>query len=297
MVKVNHGWQANSIDEVESLASQKASPTSSSSTMHGRRPLPKSPRATLASVQNQSSNLSVISQFSHVQGSIDFDSHTRPEPTQSRTYASFWADHSSANGPARQYSPPSLAPPADIRPTLLSRRSGTPKFARPPSVPTNGSNSSLLNISPQTPNRLDLRDTRILTPSQKTLQEQDAIETLLFMSSPGNSGNMNHAFPPPRTFASPQRSPLRSEFQSRPQSKRVGFHDTARTASTTSSEADYRMRVEARARRRAEGRPSKTQLRQKDEMDRMLDELASSSDDDAALRKYTASRRYAEGTV
>ena len=284
---------------MESLASQKASPTSSNSTLHGRRNLPTSPRASLSTIQGQTSNLSTISQLS--QGSGDFDLYSRAEP-QSRTYASFWADHSTANVPIyKQHitSPPLkyLAPPADIRPAPVSRRSGTPKFARPPSVPGHGSNPSLLNISPTTPNRLDYRDTKILPPSQKTIQEQDAIETLLFMSSPGNSGNMRHAFPPPRTVESPQRSPLRSEFQARPPGniKRVGFDETAGTASTTSSEADYRIRAEARIRRRKEGRASKTKLRQKDEMDRMLDELESSSDDDAALLKYTASRQYAAG--
>lgn len=117
------------------------------------------------------------------------------------------------------------------------------------------------------------------------------------MSSPGNSGNMRHTFPPPRTIESPQRSPLRSEFHARPPGKRVGFDESARTASTTSSEAEYRVRAEARVQRRAEGRPSKTTLRQKDEMDRMLDELESSSDDDAALLKYTASRQYPAGRV
>jgi hypothetical protein len=60
----------------------------------------------------------------------------------------------------------------------------------------------------------------VQTPSQKTIQEQDAIETLLFMSSPGNSGTMAHGGPfggpAPRTnplLGSPQRSPLRAEFR------------------------------------------------------------------------------------
>jgi hypothetical protein len=47
--------------------------------------------------------------------------------------------------------------------------------------------------------------------NQKSDQERDAIETLLFMSSPGNSNNMNHTFPPPGR-ASSQQSPLRAEF-------------------------------------------------------------------------------------
>ncbi len=49
------------------------------------------------------------------------------------------------------------------------------------------------------------------TTNHKSLQERDAIETLLFMSSPGNSNNMNHNFPPSGQM-SQQPSPLRAEF-------------------------------------------------------------------------------------
>lgn len=75
--------------------------------------------------------------------------------------------------------------------------------------------------TPRTPTQSDSRDRRgVQTPSQKTIQEQDAIETLLFMSSPGNSSTMAHGGgpfggPAPRTnplLSSPQRSPLRAEF-------------------------------------------------------------------------------------
>ena len=284
MVKVNHGWQSNSIEEVESLASQKGSPTSSNSTLHGRRNLITSPRATIASFQGQISNVSRLSQAPPG----DFDLYSRSEPT-SRTYESFWADHSSANVPVHRITSPSktLAPSADIRPAPLSRRSGTPKFAKPPAVPGHGSNSSYLAGSPHTPNRVDFRDSKPLqSQSQKTIQEQDAIETLLFMSSPGNSGNMGHTFPPPRTIGSPQQSPLRAGFHIR-QGKRVGFDDTVATASTTSSEVEYRMK--------AEPRPSKTRRGQTDAMDRMLDEMLSSSDEDEPSLNYRSPRRVTAG--
>ena len=289
MVKVNHGWQSNSIEEVESLASQKGSPTSSNSTLHGRRNLIASPRATIASIQGQLSNVSSISQTP----SGDFDLYSRTEPA-SRTYESFWADHSSANVPVHKLtSPPSrsLAPSADIRPTSISRRSGTPKFAKPPSVPGHASNPSLLAGSPRTPNRAEFRDSQPMqTQAQKT-KEQDAIETLLFMSSPGNSGNMGHAFLPPRTVGSPQQSPLRAEFQMRSHGKRVGFDETVATASTTSSDREYRRKTFS------EGRPSKTRRGQTDAMDRMLDEMSSSSDDDEPSLNYDSPRRVAAGRV
>jgi hypothetical protein len=49
------------------------------------------------------------------------------------------------------------------------------------------------------------------TTNHKSLQERDAIETLLFMSSPGNSNSLGHNFPPSGQM-SQQPSPLRAEF-------------------------------------------------------------------------------------
>ncbi|KAH8678841.1 hypothetical protein BGZ60DRAFT_252241 [Tricladium varicosporioides] len=292
MVKVNNGWQSNSIDEVESLASQAGSPTSSNSTLHGRRNVITSPRTAIANIQGQVSGPSS-------QQSGDFDLYsTSGQP--SRTYESFWRDHSAV--PAHRYSshpsqssPPtkSLAPPADIRPTLTSRRSGTPKFSKPPTMPGQHSNSSLRSSTPRTPNRHDYRDNTIIqiqTPTQKTIQEQDAIETLLFMSSPGNSGNMgpNPSFPP-RSQASPQQSPLRAEFnmQRHAHGKKVGFDVPAISNSTESSEAggaEYRSRHMI---------PSTSSTRSREAaIDRMLDEMGdSSSDEEELVVKYSSPRR------
>ncbi|CAG8962301.1 hypothetical protein HYFRA_00005356 [Hymenoscyphus fraxineus] len=292
MVKVNNGWQSNSIGEVESLASQAASPTSSSSTLHGRRNLVTSPRTAIASIQGQSGSGSNSSS----QQTVDFDLYSaNGQPT--RTYESFWRDHSVAHNPSPrhyQVSPPSrsLAPPADIRPTPTSRRSGTPKFSKPPTIPGHNSNSSLLSNTPLTPNR-DMREgPRIHTPTQKTLQEQDAIETLLFMSSPGNSGNMAHTFPP-RSQASPQQSPLRTEFshQTRPaHGKKVGFDVTATSESAASSEASGG----AQYRRRGTGGSGKTTREREAAIDRLLEEMGDSSSDEEerlVLNKYSSPRR------
>ncbi|KAG9237774.1 hypothetical protein BJ875DRAFT_369281 [Amylocarpus encephaloides] len=279
MVKVNNGWQSNSIDEVESLASQAGSPTSSSSTLHGRRKLITSPREAIATVQGQALNVT----SAVLQGpSVDFDLYsTTGQP--SRTYESFWRDHSAVNNPAdRNMSqkaaaspsqPKGLAPPADIRPTLTSRRPGTPKFSKPPAMPGGNSNSSLRS-TPRTPNRGDYRENPVIqTPTQKTIQEQDAIETLLFMSSPGNSGNMAHVFPP-RSQASPQCSPLRAEFQPHPRSihgKKVGF-DIAAASDSAGSEASSG----ARHRRAHPGTSGSTKEREA-AIDRMLEEMPDSS--------------------
>ncbi|CAL3967157.1 unnamed protein product [Diplocarpon coronariae] len=301
MVKVNNGWQSNSIDEVESLASHAGSPTSSNSTLHGRRNLVASPRAAIANLQAQPSGFSSLAHAS----TSDFDLYPRGEQP-SQTYESFWRSHSTPNYPAqRQHAhapaaaPPiskALGPPAEIRPTVSSRRSGTPKFSRQPNLPSHGSNSPYNTSAPQTPLRTEARDKTIVqTPLQKTLQERDAIETLLFMSSPGNSGNMSHAFPPPKTQASPQQSPLRSEFhaQNRAQHARtVGFEATAGSFSAGSSEggAEYRSKIRSRA---AGHSRAKSQ-----EMNRFLDDMRdSSSDEEEIPLTYSSPRKLSAGRV
>ncbi len=133
------------------------------------------------------------------------------------------------------------------------------------------------------------------TPTQKTLQEQDAIETLLFMSSPGNSGNMGHAFPPPKNQGSPQQSPLRMEFnvQRGTQGRRVEF-DTTASGSTGSSEmggAEYATNV-------VEKLPGSIRGRRPDAIDQLLDEMAdSSSDEEDVVLNYTSPRRVTAGRV
>jgi hypothetical protein len=137
----------------------------------------------------------------------------------------------------------------------------------------------------------------IQTPTQKTIQEQDAIETLLFMSSPGNSGNMGHTFPPPpRNQGSPQQSPLRTEFNVPPRSapgRRVEFERAATSGSGGSSEAggaEYRSKMKGKAVLRDQAR--------REAIDRLLDETGdSSSDEEELVLNYSSPRRLAAGRV
>ncbi|KAM3076176.1 hypothetical protein ACMFMG_006312 [Clarireedia jacksonii] len=298
MVKVNNGWESNSINEVETLASQAGSPTSSTSTFNNRRNILASPRAVIAKKQGQGSR-----DVFGPRTAVDFDLYPRPE-IPSRTYESFWRDHS-ANGahsrptlhhPSSQKSK-SLAPPADIRPTVSSRRSD-PKFPRPPSMPGHssvGSHRSFNNNSaPRTPNirPSDFGSTeKAITPSQKTLQEQDAIETLLFMSSPGNSNNMGPALPPSqRAQISPQNSPLRAEFSLQtahngrntmpgiPHARRVEF---AESVSSGVSETSSGPINDSRGALRKESRKSKGSRREA--IEKLLDEMGDSSDEEVEL--------------
>ncbi|KAI0188622.1 hypothetical protein EV127DRAFT_118833 [Xylaria flabelliformis] len=199
LVKVNNGWQSHSIDEVESLASQAASPVSSTSTLHGRHGSSSSPRVALAGFRQAMSNPSSMT--------------TSPvfQHPQARTYESFWREHASkvpSTTPPISHVP-TLAPPAPIQPrqalpTNPRRNSNarhTPAYLSQShhSSPHTPSQPSPLQ---GTPNQHTLRspnvDPILFSPPQN-LREQEALETLMFMSSPGNSSNLKHAFPSSQT--------------------------------------------------------------------------------------------------
>ncbi|KAI0131914.1 hypothetical protein BJ170DRAFT_224156 [Xylariales sp. AK1849] len=215
MMKVNHGWQGHSIDEVESLASQAASPTSSSSTVYGRHRTSASPRVPLVGLRQgtSSAGISPISQ----------------QPPQGRTYDSFWREsnargyHHSASPPTSQV--PMLAPPAAIQPRppgqAHPRRSSNAKY-----TPAYISHSH--NTSPHTPAQPSpLQSTPgmrsmgtpqidpILFSPHQNVREQEALETLVFMSSPGNSANLKHNFPSSQA----RNGPLMSQRTALPSSR------------------------------------------------------------------------------
>ncbi|XDG09796.1 hypothetical protein ABKA04_009411 [Annulohypoxylon sp. FPYF3050] len=191
MVKVNNGWQGHSIDEVESLASQAASPTSSTSTLHGRHGASASPRIPIAPTRQRASSNATSPTFQH--------------PSQGRTYESFWKDGnmkgSTSTSPISQV--PALAPPAPIQPRqhgqVHPRRSSNARFA-PAYLSHHASPHTPAQPSPlqTTPGQAAIRtpnvDPILFSPHQN-VREQEALETLMFMSSPGNSANVKHAFP------------------------------------------------------------------------------------------------------
>ncbi|KAI1775843.1 hypothetical protein F4818DRAFT_389614 [Hypoxylon cercidicola] len=225
MVKVNNGWQGHSIDEVESLASQAASPTSSTSTLHGRHGASASPRVPIAPTRHKASSNATSPTMQYPYG---------------RSYES-WRDgnmkpSSTLTSPISQV--PTLAPPAPIQPRqpgqAHARRSSNARFA-----PAYLSNSH--HASPHTPaqpsplqttpgqglTRTPNVDPILFSPHQN-VREQEALETLMFMSSPGNSANVKHAFP--SSLPSSQQSQLvQQPLQPPPQPRSTG-----RTALPTS---------------------------------------------------------------
>ncbi|KAF2962670.1 hypothetical protein GQX73_g10904 [Xylaria multiplex] len=215
MVKVNNGWQSHSIDEVESLASQAASPTSSTSTLHGRHCSSASPRISLAGFRQAVSNppsMTTSPIFQHPQG--------RTYETYSRESASKISSTSSIS------QVPTLAPPAPIRPrqalpTNPRRNSNaryTPAYLAQShhSSPHTPSQPSPLQGTPSQHHIHSPNVDPILFSPPQNLREQEALETLLFMSSPGNSANLKH------TFLSPQASQPRNSTRTTLPTSRLG---------------------------------------------------------------------------
>ncbi|KAM0561333.1 hypothetical protein ACHAPJ_003212 [Fusarium lateritium] len=176
MVKVNNGWQSNSLGEVETMASQAASPASSTSTVHRRHGSSASPRIPMNKPPSSSAPL-------------PYDSLQRRK---------------SNTPPKASWNKPTLAPPAPIRPSVLLPPPANPRRNSNPHR-TPGMLSHSHSASPHTPAQSSnlqhgvrsrtMADPILMSPHQN-VREQDAIETLLFMSSPGNSANLKHAFSP-----------------------------------------------------------------------------------------------------
>ncbi|RAL61089.1 hypothetical protein DID88_010430 [Monilinia fructigena] len=168
MVKVNNGWESKSINEVETIASQAGSPTSSNSTLNTRRNLLTSPRAEIANIQGQGST-----DVFGPRPTADFDLFEILKLTSMPGQSSANSHHS-----------------------------------------FNNNNNNNNNIAPRTPNTSAYHHPEhAITSGQKTIQEQDAIASLLLMGSPGNSQTLGPSLPLPKEAkTSPQDSPLRAEF-------------------------------------------------------------------------------------
>ncbi|CAK7567790.1 MAG: hypothetical protein SEPTF4163_005759 [Sporothrix epigloea] len=225
MVKVNNGWQSHSIDQVENFASHGTSPASSTSTLPGWNPSALSPRNPSLSFHNRHRSQTSVSTLSAVAVPSGrtlpiLDTSLWPSQQISRSTNSTPPLPSPLAPPRSGSAAPSksLAPPASIepsRPSVPARRNSNPHYA-PPILQTSRSHGG-----PHTPGDLDASQHHLL-PAHQNVREQDAIETLLFMSSPGNSSNMKQfpstassSQPLPFAHHDPQRTPLISSPQRR----------------------------------------------------------------------------------
>lgn len=226
MVKVQHGWQSHSISELEQMTSNQGSPISAGPdhARHHAFPVANSPPAILPGLLQSPAGTMRMPDYGNTspkkdintspggdyQGDLDY---APPRPQVGASYESFWREHEGVNIPRALQTGrsltegPSLAPPVDILPRNSHTES---KKIHPPPLNTNNlhnaqgwlhSGSSDLPATPP-----PKRTTKIRTPSQQAAVEKDAVETLLFMSSPGNSG-----YHPPAALPG---TPLRNGFAS-----------------------------------------------------------------------------------
>lgn len=296
MLKVQNGWQEHSFDELESL-SQQASPVSAVSEVRrsfdSTRPkfaggpvdqigFSQSSERSTATPDNVNPIQQVYSRTSPLDGPsshIVNPTHLTPMTQDGLTYESFWRQHSTSNA-LRDFqvqSPrggPSLAPPVDIVPR--NRRRTNSLRSQPPFLDTcnasydSRSSNSLGSNSATGPATPPKRLSTMRTPSQKAAMEQDAVETLLFMSSPGHSGH----HPPTKSVG----TPLRSSF------KRVGFTDIS--GDENGSDED---RQPIRPSRTPRGFPKADCIISGANVDRLLDEMpdedSSSEDEDLKTQR------------
>lgn len=185
MLKVNHGWQSRTIDEVETLTSRAGSPNSSGSTaVAGRAQSSISPKVRTAQhVTPPSSNQHPAS--------------SRPADQPMRGTSASPGMHSPAVQP--QGSP--LAPPVSIQSyhnNTHSGKSSGPYFTPTYPAPRSHQASPHVSAAPSlhiTPNaRLRNPALPMATSPTHSKSEKEAMEALMFLSSPG-SANMK-AFQP-----------------------------------------------------------------------------------------------------
>lgn len=273
MVKVQNGWETCSIGQVENLASQLGSPASTSSPFRrSSKAALTSPRIAMANVNRRSRDLSQITSQMYPM--------SPPDPPKSLARRSLMQPPTMgplSTSPTRAMDyHPSLAPPVSFD---RSRRDA--------SVQSDLSKSSSSRRSYPRPN----------TP---TPQEQDAVDTLLFMSSPANS-----QFPHPTSTVHP--SPLRSGTGwgpannalhrplplHRPWMTRTGSNgssgDDSIDAATATSGESRNTDHERQAKRRSYGL-----LKSNRDVDQLLDDMNDGSSEDevaSSARSHTHSTR------
>ena len=264
MLKVQNGWQDRTIEEVESLASRQSSmapstpgPLQNQGSPGSEGPYSKRPEV-VQFPKCSSRPLANDKPFSHDHGRFPPTHHgtssrhallyPNPQPSRSvqhqrvrsRDGPVYQGNHNPAE--VRRLAPAFDSPPRDARRVA---QSNPPRLNT--NIVSNLSNHSMAStLSSNPPSTPPPRPASLAkSPSCTTPMEQDAIETLLTMSSPGNS---QHG---PRYGHLPG-SPLRNHF--RAPERRVGF-------------AGYNLA-------QPPSQPPRVRLRTDEDVDRYLDEMS-----------------------
>ncbi|KAF2472894.1 uncharacterized protein BDR25DRAFT_283481 [Lindgomyces ingoldianus] len=206
MVKVQNGWEKQSLEELEELPSQRGSPNSTHAKSEGSRLPFDSPQSTER--RRRPSGVSVNSdQMIMSPGQSSPSSVSR---SLAATSSSYWQSgpRSQRQSSASQHTVtfaetgPVLAPAPEIEPRRKRRSSAS--HAPPPLLSsTQRKHYSDLGGAPRTPTTAP-RSGILRMPSQQA--EKDAVDTLLFMSSPNNSSRVAHTSIDSKAHPSPLRS-------------------------------------------------------------------------------------------
>jgi len=254
MVKVQNGWEQHSLDEVENIVtSQMSSPASIANAPYRNKW--QSPRD---AVTNRNRN------------SRDFATPQSAQANMASLTSSAWSGY--AQGSPAGYGPVSngpgrLAPAPELMAASQSQSSSSSGQAAQNAYAARG---------------LSHARTQALRASTPTQQEQDAVDTLLLMSSPANSANFAKAASPGRTgFAVPQQhhrpgyghTKIPSIVSHRSMSSEDVFGGENRQAMGAGDVA------ERQAKRRSFGR-----LQSNKDVDKLLDEIADADTEDEEIR-------------
>ncbi|PVI01937.1 hypothetical protein DM02DRAFT_523987, partial [Periconia macrospinosa] len=193
MVKVQNGWEKQSLEELEEQTSQQGSPISTISRSNGSRPTFDSPLG--AGRARRPSGVSETSD--HVMMSPHHSTPSDPSRSLATTPPTYWRPGTNPTMNAAvnliTVTGSNTAPMLGPAPDLSSRRKRRSSASYHP-PPLLGSNQrrhySDLSGTPRTPAPATPRAGILRMPSQQA--EKDAVDTLLFMSSPNNSGRVPH---------------------------------------------------------------------------------------------------------
>lgn len=289
MVKVQHGWQSHNISELEQLTSNQGSPISAGSDQPrlpahaiSMDPLAESqgfmqPAVRTPRLPDYDSRLPQVATATAAYGDRQKENTNYSVPAQTRaSYESFWRDHEEGGGPNARRAQnsasgePFLAPPVDILPRGSGRLETTTR--QPPALRTN-MYCPTGHLNPRTPS--PKKQPKMRTPSQQAAVEKDAVETLLFMSSPGNSDYRPHT--------APSGTPLRSEFT--PQASRTS-HTSIYTIQEAGPPSSQPGRIPLPSHTQPQQQPPSSRQLSDAEINKMLDEMPdTSSSDDETLQE------------
>ena len=263
--------------DIEQLTSQHGSPVSANSyipteTHHSPIKARKSPRSADSTPRvNKHIQMSPPQPLPFPQRSPKPLSRGSATITVPSSYEAFWSSQSNSQTRLQLPAKPSLAPPADIQIRNPARSTDSIRAPPPPSL--------LMPHQPSTPQRRRAGIGTLRSPSEQAASEAEAVEVLAFMSSPNNSGYYHyHGLNDGPAPATPRKSvtstPVRKPQPSRGIGTALDHHHHPAAAKSVVQNA-----VPGRT-----GKGSWRPMMTDEELNRRLDDMSDSEDDEPKAR-------------